>query len=41
MILAWASPFNNQACLISEGKIGQKIVYNGSLGLRNIDVHVW
>ena len=32
--------FNNQECLISEGKISQKIVYNGILELRNIDVHV-
>ena len=30
----------NQECLISEGKISQKIVYNGILELRNIDVHV-
>ena len=28
--------FNNQEWLISEGKIGQTIVYSGSLGLRNI-----
>ena len=32
--------FNYQGCLISDGKISQKIVYNGILGLRNIDVHV-
>ena len=32
--------FNNQECLISEGKIGQKIVYNEILELRNIDVHL-
>ena len=32
--------FNNQECSISEGKISQKIVYNGILELRNIDVHV-
>ena len=32
--------FNNQECLITEGKISQKIVYNGILGLRNIDVHL-
>ena len=31
---------NNQECLISEGKISQKIAYNGILGLRDIDVHV-
>ena len=30
--------FNNRECLISEGKISQKIAYNGILGLRNIDV---
>ena len=32
--------FNNQECLIGEGKISQKIVYNGVSGLRNTDVHV-
>ena len=32
--------FISQECLISEGKISQKIVYNGILELRNIDVHV-
>ena len=32
--------FNNQECLITEGKISQTIVYSGILGLRNIDVHV-
>ena len=32
--------FNNQVYLISEGKISQTNVYNGILGLRNIDVHV-
>ena len=32
--------FNNQECLINEGKMGQKTVYNGILELQNIDVHV-
>ena len=32
--------FNNQECLISEGKISQNFFYNGISGLRNIDVHV-
>ena len=32
--------FNNQICLIGKGKMRQKIVYNGILGLQNIDVHV-
>ena len=32
--------FNTQECLISEGKISQKIVYNGILELRNKDIHV-
>ena len=32
--------FNNQECFFSEGKISPKIVYNGILGLWNMDVRV-